>query len=52
MVGRIPASYTREASITMAKQSEKKQAKLSLKEKRELKRAKSEEGSVRIRKGM
>jgi lipocalin len=52
MVGRTPASYTREASITMAKQSEKKQAKLSLKEKRELKRAKSEEGSVRIRKGM
>ncbi|NYE18760.1 hypothetical protein BJ991_000788 [Microbacterium immunditiarum] len=35
----------------MAKQQQKKPAKASLKEKREQKRAKAQEGMVRVRKG-
>lgn len=50
MVGRIPASYHRGSEYDMAKQSAKKQPKLSLKEKREVKRTKAEQSSPRGRK--
>ncbi len=50
MVGRIPASYHREASPLMAKAKSKKPATLTLKEKREQKRTK-DESIVRPRKG-